>query len=208
MPAHCWSMRSRYAAATLGVGLGRVVLEDHGGDRRHRRQVVAWCSFFTFGASAPRITSHMMTSEPSMPPFSAYSAIVMLGELLRILLQQVEELHVPGRVVEAGALAVHLVRESAGADDRDLDVLGDSSRSPCAARWPSLKQRRADGIGNCSTPTCSGTIAPGHSVLVRPQQRQRREAAVVERPSPGRTTGRTRRRRGRWPCAAPAPGDP
>jgi hypothetical protein len=41
-----------------------------------------------------------------------------LGELLRILLEQVEEFHVPGRVVEAGALALDLVRESAGADDR------------------------------------------------------------------------------------------
>ena len=28
---------------------------------------------------------------------------------------------------------------------------------------PSLKQRRAEGIGSCSTPTCSGTMAPGHS---------------------------------------------
>jgi hypothetical protein len=28
---------------------------------------------------------------------------------------------------------------------------------------PSAKQRRAVGIGNCSTPTCNGTMATGHS---------------------------------------------
>ena len=47
-----------------------------------------------------------------------------LRELLGILLEQVEELHVPRRVVEARALAVHLVREAAGADDGDLDLSG------------------------------------------------------------------------------------
>ena len=49
------------------------------------------------------------------------------------------------------------------------------------SEWPSLKQRLAEGIGNCSTPTCSGTMAPGQRRLVRPQQRQRRETAVIQR---------------------------
>ena len=46
------------------------------------------------------------------------------GELLRVAVDQVEELQVPGLVVEAGAVADHLVRQAAGADDRDLQVFG------------------------------------------------------------------------------------
>ena len=67
--------------------------------------------------------SHMITSAPSSPPRSAYCAIVSSVRLLGVLLEQLEELHVPGRVVEAGPLAVHLVREAAGGDDRHLQIL-------------------------------------------------------------------------------------
>jgi hypothetical protein len=46
------------------------------------------------------------------------------GEAFGIALEQVEEARIPRRVVEAGALAVHLVRKTAGRDDRDAQVVG------------------------------------------------------------------------------------
>ena len=45
------------------------------------------------------------------------------GQLLGILFEELEKLHVPFRVVETRALAADLMGEPAGADDRDLDVL-------------------------------------------------------------------------------------
>src|SRR5438105_738580 len=46
------------------------------------------------------------------------------GELHRVFLEQLEKAHVPFGVVEAGALAVHLVRQAAGTDDHHLQILG------------------------------------------------------------------------------------
>jgi len=45
-------------------------------------------------------------------------------EPFRIVLEKVEEALVPRRIVEAGALAVHLVREPAGGDDGDAQRIG------------------------------------------------------------------------------------
>ena len=47
-----------------------------------------------------------------------------LGQLHRILFDHFQELHVPRRVVEPGALAVHLMRHATCCDDRDVQVLG------------------------------------------------------------------------------------
>src|SRR5579862_9962212 len=102
-----------------------------------------------------------------------------LGELLRFLLQQLEELHVPRRVVEAGALPVDLVGESAGADDRDLEILGVAL------------DRLAQRLAEIEATLCRGNRELEHSDLqrndrsgplrfVRPDERKWREAAVVE----------------------------
>jgi hypothetical protein len=77
----------------------------------------------------------------------------------------------------AGALAVHLVR-ARWRHERNLEVAGIAlDRAPQRLPQPIAAPR--GGIGNCSTPTCSGTSAAGHS-LVRHQERERREAAVIE----------------------------
>ncbi len=63
-----------------------------------------------------------MTSEPSQPPSLAYSAIEISVSFSGSFSSRFQELHVPGRVVEAGPLPVDLVGEAAGADDGDLKI--------------------------------------------------------------------------------------
>src|SRR6185503_5931910 len=46
------------------------------------------------------------------------------GQALRVAVDQVEELAIPLLVVEPGALADHLVRETAGTDHRHLEIFG------------------------------------------------------------------------------------
>jgi hypothetical protein len=46
-----------------------------------------------------------------------------LRQLLGIVLDQIEKLLVPFRVVEPGTFTVDLVRESAGRDDDDVQIL-------------------------------------------------------------------------------------
>ena len=93
--------------------------------------------------------SHMITSAPSLPPRRTKSSIVMLRQALGVAVDQLEELAVPFLVVEAGALADHLVREAAGADHRHLEVLGIGLDRLARCALPSLKQRLGLGSGCC-----------------------------------------------------------
>ena len=109
--------------------------------------------------------------------------MVMLGERHRILLDQLHELHVPGRVVEAGALALDLVGEAAGADDRHVDIFGIAldrlaqrlaeleaaaprSGSGIAARRPAAaRSAPASPSRHASSSTDSGEKQPWSSAL-------------------------------------------
>ena len=74
--------------------------------------------------SAPRIASHMMILGALGAAQPREIGVPHRRQRMRVALDQLEELHVPFVVVESGALAVHLVRKPAGADDHDLQVLG------------------------------------------------------------------------------------
>ena len=87
----------------------------------------------------------------------------MLAEALRVAVDQLEELAVPFLVVEAGALADHLVREPAGADHRHLEVLGIGLGSPCRSPGRACSSARGFGSGCWSTFTTSGTMRAGQS---------------------------------------------
>ena len=62
-----------------------------------------------FDDRAPRITSHMITSDALEAAELRVFGMRQLAQPFGILLDQLEKLHVPRRVVEAGALAVDLV---------------------------------------------------------------------------------------------------
>ncbi len=76
--------------------------------------------------------------------------------------------------------ALDLVRQAAGGDHHDLQILSIALDSVAGIAWPSLQQRAALGTGNCSTPICSGMMVSGHSGSCGQEDRQRREAAVVQ----------------------------
>ena len=86
----------------------------------------------------------MMTSAPSKPPQRRVLRVRHPRQLLRIAFEEVEKLLVPVGIVEAGALAVDLVRQAAGGDDRDATGPRDSFRSRGAAPARASQQRRAD----------------------------------------------------------------
>ena len=163
----------------------------------------------TLADSAPRITSHMITSEPSKPPSvrvfgDASSSASRSGSLSKRSRKRASH----ARVVEARALAVHLVRQPAGGDDRDLEVLRIALDRAAQRLAELVEAARATESGTAARPSAAARCAAGHSRLVRAEHRQRREAAVVERACPGRTTCRTRRPSATGRCARRAPGWP
>ena len=201
-------MRSRNAVVGLGRVHRRVVFVDHRDDRRSSTAGSRCCAACcTFADSAPRMISHMITSAPSSPPRSAYCAIVSSVRRSGSLLEQLEKLHVPGGVVETRALAVHLVREPARGDDRHLEILGVALDRP-AQRLAELEAAPRRRNGKLQHADLQRNDGAGPAAVVRPQHRQRREAAVVERLAPGRTTCRTRRPSAPWRCARASRGMP
>ena len=101
-------------------------------------------------------------------------------QALRVPVDQVEELAVPRLVVEPGALADHLVRQAAGADHRDPEVLGigpdrlpDGLAELVASRR--LGQRVLQDVHH------QRHDAPRPVGLRRPHHRERRVEAVIER---------------------------
>ena len=120
--------------ARIGAPLG-VVLVDRGGDAGHRRQVVGR------GAGSLMLRRHRAAHDQPHDDFGAFHAAerrVVARCVIRVsasgsLLEEVEKLLVPLGVVEAGALAVDLVRQAAGGDDRDATDPPDSFRSRGAA---------------------------------------------------------------------------
>ena len=61
-------------------------------------------------------------------------------------------------------------------------TLSGSSYDSIALRiaWPSMKQRRPDGTGYCTTLTANGITGHGHAFGLPEQQRQRHREAVVD----------------------------
>ena len=103
-----------------------------------------------------------------------------LGEPLELLFEQVHELCVPRRVVEAGALAVHLVRKPAGGDDRHADVFR-VALDAATQRLP--EPEAAPRGGNRELKHADLQRHDRHRPLraVRHHHRQRREDPVIER---------------------------
>ena len=134
-----------------------------------------------------------MTSEPSKPPRSANSAMREARERVRILLEHVQELHVPGRVVESRPLAVHLVGQSAGADDRHLQIFR-IALDRLAQRLAEIETAARGGDRKLQHADLQRHDGARPRRLVRPQQRQRRETAVVEALALEDTTCRIRPR--------------
>src|SRR5690606_24643398 len=163
----------------LGGRLGFRVLEDDRRDRRHRRQVIGLMQLLDLRRER---AAHDEPHDDLGALEAAARRVVRdrdLGELLGVVRQKLEELLVPRRVVEAAALAVHLVRETARADDRNLDVLRIAqdrlsqrlAELVAAARGRDRELQHADLERN-------DLARPIR--LVRPQHGQRRHRTVVE----------------------------
>ena len=105
------------------------------------------------------------------------------GEGDRVVLQHLHELGVPRRIVEAAALAVHLVRQAAGGHHRHLQVL----RIALDGRADRLAQLvEAGGARHRELQHAALQRDDRHRpavLVVVEQHRQRREAAVVEAPA-------------------------
>src|SRR5262249_24861267 len=101
------------------------------------------------------------------------------GEFLGVVHERVHELHVPGRVVETGALAVHLVRKAAGADDRDLQILGITLHrlAQRAAELEAAARTRDRELEHADLQRHDRARPLG---IVRPEHREWRERAVIE----------------------------
>ena len=156
-------------------------LVDRRRDARHRRQVVA--PVLALDVRRQR-TAHREPHD-DLRPFAAAKLGVLgerhPGELLGVALEQIEEPAVPLGVVEAGTLAVHLVRQPARGDDRDLKILGVAfdrapQRLPELVEPPRARHRK---LQHAHRQRNDGDRPLG---LVRNQHRQRREDAVVQRP--------------------------
>ena len=102
-------------------------------------------------------------------------------EALGVALEEIEELVVPLGIVEAGALAMNLVRQSAGADDHDLEVLGIGLDRAAhrLAELPAAPRRRQRVLQHVDRER-HHRARPVRRM--RPQERQRRGATVIERP--------------------------
>lgn len=102
------------------------------------------------------------------------------GERLRVTIDQLEKARVPLGVVEAGALAVQLVREPAGADHDHLQVLRVGlDRAPHRLAELVAAPRRGDRVlehVDLDRHDLSRPVGRG-----RPEHRERRMAAVIDR---------------------------
>src|SRR5690606_8576562 len=163
----------------LGGRLGFRVLEDDRRDRRHRRQVIGLMQLLDLRRER---AAHDEPHDDLGALEAAARRVVRdrdLGELLGVVRQKLEELLVPRRVVEAAALAVHLVRETARADDRNLDVLR-IAQDRLAQRLAELVAALRRRYRELEHADLERHDAAGPVGLMRPEQGQRRERAVVE----------------------------
>ena len=156
-----------------------VIFEDSGADCCHRRQVVGLVEFFNLGRHcAPHNEPH-----DDFPTFPAAAPRIFrsrnIGEAFRILLEELHELQVPFRVVETRTLSMDLMRKTAGGDNRDLEILRIA------------QDRFPQGFAEFVTSACCWNGSQQHADLkrndrarplrlVRPQDRQRREAAMIQ----------------------------
>ena len=103
------------------------------------------------------------------------------SELLGIVLEEVEEFLVPRGIVEARALAVDLVRQTAGGDDRDLQVLG-VALDGATQRLSELVEAARLGHGELQHAHCKRYHRHRPRGLVGTKHGQRRENPVIQRP--------------------------
>src|SRR5450830_855313 len=100
-----------------------LVLVDGGGNARHRRQVVALVNLAHIGRQG---STHDQPHDDLGPLQTAQTGKLGLrhaGQALRVLLDQVQKALIPGWVVEAGAFAVHLVRQAARGHHRHFQIV-------------------------------------------------------------------------------------
>lgn len=83
----------------------------------------------TLADSAPRITSHMITSDPSIPQLGIF-AKGHFGKLFRVINQHINKLGIPVGIIKSAALAMNLMREPAGRDNRHIDIFREAFNRP------------------------------------------------------------------------------
>ncbi len=163
----------------IGLVLGAFV--DRRGDAGHRGQVVAALAALHLGrqrAAHGQPHHHLGAFVAAQPRVVGQRHV---RQLLGIVLEQVEEALVPDGVVEAGALAVNLVRQPAGRHDRHPQVFrvaldGAAQRLPELVEAPRARHRQLQHAAHLQRHQLHRPARP-----VRAQHRQRREAAMVER---------------------------
>jgi len=165
-----------------GLRRGVVVVEDQRGDARHRRQVVGLVALGHLRRQGPAHDQPHHDLGALEPAHRRELGERHPGQTHRILLDELEEFSVPARVVEAGALAMHLMREPAGGDDRDPEVRGIALDRPAQRLAQPVAAARA-GLGAWTTPTCSGTMGNGQP----PSWRQSKDRGEKQPWSSGRS---------------------
>ena len=152
---------------------------DGGRDACHRRQVVA-------AVLAHDVVRQRAAHRQPHHDFRAFVAAQFrvfgdrhVGELLGVALEEIEKALVPFRVVEAGALAMHLMRQATGREDRDLEVLriAFDCAPQCLAELIEASRTRDRQLQHAHLQRHE---FDGPLRLVRTQHRQRRKAAVIE----------------------------
>ncbi len=135
---------------------------------------------------APRIASHMMISTLSAPPSRTKSACVMSEQLLGRAHEQFHELAVPVLVVEPGALAMHLVRQPAGAHRSRPSGPAERIRwrgAPPGRACSSAAPSAADTAPRSPTPAPVPPAMPGRAASAAAAARTRRDPAAGRRRS-------------------------
>ena len=160
----------------------RLVLVDRRGDGRHRREVVALMHLPDVrrqGAAHHEPHDDLGSLEAAQ---RSIFSVRQLAQPLGILLDQLQELHVPGSVVEACPLAGHLMRQAAGGDDGDFEIFGVAldGAAQRLAELVAAAGRRNRKLQDAHDQR-NDRRRPAAVRLPAREHRQRREQAVVER---------------------------
>ncbi len=157
-----------------------LVLVDGGGDRRHGGQVVAAVHAPDTGRQRPACDHPHHELRALHAAQARVVGMGHAGEGDGILLVEVEQFVVPGGVVEAAALALHLVGQAPGGHQHDLQVLW-IALDGVAQRLAELVAALGGRHRELQHAHLQRHDRDRPVRLVRHHHRQGREAAVVER---------------------------
>lgn len=71
----------------------------------------------------------MITSDPSIPQLGIF-AKGHFGKLFRVINQHINKLGIPVGIIKSAALAMNLMREPAGRDNRHIDIFREAFNRP------------------------------------------------------------------------------